>query len=56
MCQKIILIEQREKLCKSLRGSFNMQYTKLWDYAVELKRSNSGFAIILGTKDGDDGQ
>ncbi|KAL0322496.1 UNVERIFIED_CONTAM: hypothetical protein Sangu_1868900 [Sesamum angustifolium] len=33
-----------------LEGSATEQYALLWDYADEIKRSNPGFTVILGTE------
>ncbi|KAL0327803.1 UNVERIFIED_CONTAM: hypothetical protein Sangu_1858300 [Sesamum angustifolium] len=36
---------------KKLEGSPEQQFTKLWDYAEELRRTNPGSTIILGVND-----
>ncbi|KAL2235316.1 UNVERIFIED_CONTAM: hypothetical protein Sindi_1263800, partial [Sesamum indicum] len=41
---------KREAL-KKLEGSPEYQFTKLWDYAEELRKTNSGSTVILGTND-----
>ncbi|KAL8479851.1 hypothetical protein ACS0TY_026700 [Phlomoides rotata] len=35
---------------KKLEGSPDIQFSKLWDYAEELRRSNPGSTVLLGTK------
>ncbi|KAK4404424.1 hypothetical protein Sango_0811000 [Sesamum angolense] len=38
---------------KEIEGSAEEQYTKLWDYAEELRRSNPGSTILMQMADGD---
>ncbi|KAL0447829.1 UNVERIFIED_CONTAM: hypothetical protein Slati_1910800 [Sesamum latifolium] len=47
---KIKHIELREQL-KKLEGSPEHQFTKLWDYAEEVRRTNPGSTVILGIND-----
>ncbi|KAL0287527.1 UNVERIFIED_CONTAM: hypothetical protein Sradi_7123100 [Sesamum radiatum] len=41
----------RRKALKKLEGSPEYQYTRLWDYAVEIRRTNPGSTVVLGTED-----
>ncbi|KAG8377365.1 hypothetical protein BUALT_Bualt08G0025500 [Buddleja alternifolia] len=43
------------KALKAIEGSPDYQYTRLWDYADELRRTNPGSTIILGIEDDSDG-
>ncbi|KAG8363593.1 hypothetical protein BUALT_Bualt19G0038500 [Buddleja alternifolia] len=45
----------KTKALKAIEGSPDYQYTKLWNYADELRRSNPGSTIILGTEDDSEG-
>ncbi|KAG8373106.1 hypothetical protein BUALT_Bualt12G0136100 [Buddleja alternifolia] len=45
----------KKKALKAIEGSPDYQYTRLWDYADELRRTNPGSTIILGTEDDSDG-
>lgn len=40
---------------KEIEGSSEAQYTKLWDYAEELRRSNPDSTIIMQMEEGEDG-
>ncbi|KAL0329380.1 UNVERIFIED_CONTAM: hypothetical protein Sradi_4924700 [Sesamum radiatum] len=40
----------KRQALKKLEGSPEQQFTKLWDYAEELRRTNPGSTIILGVK------
>ncbi|KAL0332737.1 UNVERIFIED_CONTAM: hypothetical protein Scaly_2175200 [Sesamum calycinum] len=41
----------KRQALKKLEGSPEQQFTKLWDYAEELRRTNPGSTIILGVND-----
>ncbi|KAG8390948.1 hypothetical protein BUALT_Bualt01G0136600 [Buddleja alternifolia] len=40
---------------KMIEGSPDYQYTRLWDYADELRKTNPGSTVILGTEDSNEG-
>lgn len=46
----------KRKALKEIEGSPDYQYTKLWDYAEEIKRSNPGSTVVLGTEEDQDGE
>ncbi|KAL0378790.1 UNVERIFIED_CONTAM: hypothetical protein Sradi_3184500 [Sesamum radiatum] len=41
---------------KEIEGSPDYQYTRLWDYAEEVRATNPGSTVILGTEEADDGE
>ncbi|KAL2245754.1 UNVERIFIED_CONTAM: hypothetical protein Sindi_2843600 [Sesamum indicum] len=41
----------KRKALKKLEGSPEYQYTRLWDYADEIRRTNPGSTVIVGTED-----
>ncbi|KAL0413844.1 UNVERIFIED_CONTAM: hypothetical protein Sradi_1586100 [Sesamum radiatum] len=41
---------------KEIEGSTDYQYTRLWDYAEEVRATNPGSTVILGTEETDDGE
>ncbi|KAL0303085.1 UNVERIFIED_CONTAM: hypothetical protein Sradi_6176600 [Sesamum radiatum] len=41
----------KRQALKKLEGSPEHQFSKLWDYAEELRRTNPGSTVILGTND-----
>ncbi|KAL8510772.1 hypothetical protein ACS0TY_017548 [Phlomoides rotata] len=40
---------------KKLEGCPDSQFSRLWDYAEELKRTNPGFTLIVGSVEDDNG-
>lgn len=36
---------------KKLEGNPDLQYSKLWEYAEELRSTNPGSIVILGTEE-----
>ncbi|KAL0454314.1 UNVERIFIED_CONTAM: hypothetical protein Slati_0770600 [Sesamum latifolium] len=45
-----------EDSLKEIEGSPDYQYTRLWDYAEEVRATNPGSTVILGTEEADDGE
>ncbi|KAG8369162.1 hypothetical protein BUALT_Bualt15G0122600 [Buddleja alternifolia] len=45
----------KRKALKLIKGSPDYKYTRLWDYADALRRTNPGSTIILRTKDDSEG-
>ncbi|XP_011069749.1 uncharacterized protein LOC105155556 [Sesamum indicum] len=43
----------KKKALKKLEGSPEYQYTRLWDYTDEIRRTNPGSTVIVGTEDVD---
>ncbi|KAG8381237.1 hypothetical protein BUALT_Bualt06G0101600 [Buddleja alternifolia] len=41
----------KRKVLKMIEGDPDVQYTKLWDYCEELRKTNPGFTVILGTEE-----
>ncbi|KAL0319690.1 UNVERIFIED_CONTAM: hypothetical protein Sradi_5230500 [Sesamum radiatum] len=41
----------KRQALKKLEGSHEHQFSKLWDYAEELRRTNPGSTVILGVND-----
>ncbi|KAL0453361.1 UNVERIFIED_CONTAM: hypothetical protein Slati_1314200 [Sesamum latifolium] len=41
---------------KEIEESPDYQYTRLWDYAEEVRATNPGSTVILGTEEADDGE
>ncbi|KAL2249690.1 UNVERIFIED_CONTAM: hypothetical protein Sindi_2442700 [Sesamum indicum] len=48
---KIKAYRAKRKALEKLEGSPEYQYTRLWDYADEIRRTNPGSTVIVGTED-----
>ncbi|KAL8485722.1 hypothetical protein ACS0TY_027852 [Phlomoides rotata] len=46
----------RRLALKKLEGCPDAQFAKLWDYADQIKRTNPGSTVIVGTEDNEDGE
>ncbi|KAL8478646.1 hypothetical protein ACS0TY_030507 [Phlomoides rotata] len=46
----------RRLALKKLEGCLDAQFAKLWDYVDEIKRTNPGSTVIVGTEGNEDGE